>query len=272
MPAPCARLAAGQRTLPHHQRTQLRQRPAPSVTAARAPALAAPAGPPLPQPELRRGLKDKYSCYLSGDHTGGPPGPRDSGRARRPSSLRRAVQVRAQPAALRRAAAAAGRLLLRSSALPAPRRVNPSRTSSSTRGCTQAALAHLSPKAGTRAALYPDTRLSQAPTQHVHKHFPKGHSAHFHKNTWPPSTERCAPPSHLVAAHHALKQVMPAGTPGSAPGLLIPLPVGLVDVRDLRHERVVWVGVRQQGADGQQHLRRARQPLELPPGPAAGWP
>ncbi len=56
-----------------------------------------------------------------------------------------------------------------------PRRVTPSRTSSSTRGCGQAALAHLSPKAGTRAALYLDTRLSQAPTQHVHKHFPKGH-------------------------------------------------------------------------------------------------
>ena len=36
--------------------------------------------------------------------------------------------------------------------------------------------------------------------------------------------------------------------------LLISLPVSLVNVCNLRHQRVVWVGVCQQGADGQQHL------------------
>ena len=35
-----------------------------------------------------------------------------------------------------------------------------------------------------------------------------------------------------------------------------PLPVCLVDVRDLWNQRVVGVRVRQQGADGQQHLHR----------------
>jgi len=41
--------------------------------------------------------------------------------------------------------------------------------------------------------------------------------------------------------------------PLSGSGLILWL-VGLVDLGDLWNERVIWVGVGQQGADGQEHL------------------
>jgi len=31
--------------------------------------------------------------------------------------------------------------------------------------------------------------------------------------------------------------------------------VGLVDVGDLWHQRIIWVGIGQEGTDGQEHLR-----------------
>lgn len=43
------------------------------------------------------------------------------------------------------------------------------------------------------------------------------------------------------------------------------LPVALVDVGDLGHQRIVGVGVSQQGADGEEHLRdgESGRPLVL---------
>eukprot|EP00982_Pelagococcus_subviridis_P009810 30947-Pelagococcus_subviridis.AAC.5 len=49
--------------------------------------------------------------------------------------------------------------------------------------------------------------------------------------------------SHGVLARPLLRQ------------LLVPPPIGLVDLRDLRHERIVRVRIREQRADGQEDFR-----------------
>merc|ERR1719189_3056742 len=50
-----------------------------------------------------------------------------------------------------------------------------------------------------------------------------------------------------------------------ARGLVMLGPVFLVDLRDLRHEGVVWIRVCEEGRDGEQHLRNreGRTPLVL---------
>ena len=53
-------------------------------------------------------------------------------------------------------------------------------------------------------------------------------------------------------------------SPFSGSGLKLCL-VSLVDLSDLRHQRVIWVRVRQQGADREEHLGdgKGRRPLVL---------
>lgn len=80
----------------------------------------------------------------------------------------------------------------------------------------------------------------------------------------------CSPCSPFTQSHH-----IPSSSPMSshhrvlarplARRVLVARAVALVDVRDLRHERVVGVGVGQQRADREQHLgdRQRRRPLVL---------
>jgi len=50
-----------------------------------------------------------------------------------------------------------------------------------------------------------------------------------------------------ASSHGVLSSPLPSG------GLVLWL-VGLVDVSDLWHQGVIWVGIGQQGTDGQEHL------------------
>lgn len=59
----------------------------------------------------------------------------------------------------------------------------------------------------------------------------------------------------LLPAQPSAHGVLAGPLPG---GVLVPAAVGLVDVGDLGHQRVIGVGVCQQGADGQQHLQHRR--------------
>lgn len=66
------------------------------------------------------------------------------------------------------------------------------------------------------------------------------------------------PLSHTLSPHRVLARPLPGR-------LLVPGPVRLVDVGDFGDERVVRVGVAQQGADGQEHLGQGQggRPLLL---------
>ena len=64
--------------------------------------------------------------------------------------------------------------------------------------------------------------------------------------------------SSRLSGHGVLPRPLPRG-------LLVPLPVGLVDVGNPGHERIVWVWVREEGADAEQDLAdgQGRAPLLL---------
>lgn len=60
----------------------------------------------------------------------------------------------------------------------------------------------------------------------------------------------------LLELHDNLRCLTHCILAGPFPGgLLVPTAVGLVDVRNFRHKGVIRVGICEQGADGQKHLR-----------------
>jgi len=107
---------------------------------------------------------------------------------------------------------------------------------------------HPPPRAGTRTLF----SLHHTEKETLHQGTPRkrrgGGGALLHHPLLPPS----------LSPHRILARPLPGG-------LLVPGPVSLVDVGDLRDERVVRVRVAEQGADGEEHLgeRQRGRPLLL---------
>lgn len=130
-------------------------------------------------------------------------------------------------------------------------------------GARRALALTLSLPTSSRAGVAPGA--STAPSLHAHTHevFVKKRG-HAKPRTHPPIT----PPLFLSLPFASKKKSKSPHRVLARPlarRLLVPRAVGLVDVRDLGHQRVVRVGVGKQRANGEQHFRQRQsgRPLLL---------